>query len=161
MLNKYRIHELAKDFDVKSTEVIDLLSKYYTEPMKHQTLLDEEMLDIIFETFTRDNEVENFDEYFATAALPKPAREKKAEAAPEPVEPAKPQPAAPAKPGAAKAPARPAERTAVKRPGVISQPAKPSSSFQRRQKPAYGPSSTTGETKGEGTVDTFRTRRTR
>ncbi|HOU10417.1 MAG TPA: translation initiation factor IF-2 [Clostridiales bacterium] len=156
MLNKYRIHELAKDFDVKSTEVIELLSKYYTEPMKHQTLLDEEMLDIIFETFTLEHEVENFDEYFATAALPKPEREKKPDAAPEPAEPAKPQPAAGAKPGAAKAPARPADRTAVKRPGVISQPAKPSQPFQRRQKPAgSGPVQPQARTKGEvRTIDT-------
>lgn len=65
MMNKYRVHEVAKDFDKPSKSVIDLLGKYFDEPKKHMTALEEKELDVIFETFTQQNEVESFDEYFA------------------------------------------------------------------------------------------------
>lgn len=29
--NKYRVHEVAKDFDIKSNIVIDLLGKYFDD----------------------------------------------------------------------------------------------------------------------------------
>ena len=72
-VNKYRVHEVAKDFNVKSNGVIELLGKYFEDPKKHQTALTDEELDIIFETFTQDKAVESFDEYFKVTA------EKKAE----------------------------------------------------------------------------------
>ena len=72
-VNKYRVHEVAKDFNVKSNGVIELLGKYFEDPKKHQTALTDDELDIIFETFTQDKSVESFDEYFKVTA------EKKAE----------------------------------------------------------------------------------
>ena len=65
MMNKYRVHEVAKDFDKPSKSVIDLLGEYFEEPKKHMTALEEKELDVIFETFTQQNEVESFDAYFA------------------------------------------------------------------------------------------------
>ena len=53
-VNKYRVHEVAKDFNVKSNGVIELLGKYFEDPKKHQTALTDEELDIVFETFTQD-----------------------------------------------------------------------------------------------------------
>ena len=35
--NKYRVHEVAKDFDIKSNIVIDLLGKYFDDKKKHMT----------------------------------------------------------------------------------------------------------------------------
>ena len=57
MINKYRVHEVAKDFDIKSNLVVDLLAKYFDGQKKHMTALEEDELDIIFETFTKENEV--------------------------------------------------------------------------------------------------------
>lgn len=71
MMNKYRVHEVAKDFDKPSKSVIDLLGEYFEEPKKHMTALEEKELDVIFETFTQQNEVESFDAYFARASLPR------------------------------------------------------------------------------------------
>ncbi|MCR5485688.1 MAG: translation initiation factor IF-2 [Clostridiales bacterium] len=65
MINKYRVHEVAKDFNMKSNAVIDLLAKYFGDTKKHMTALEEIELDVIFETFTQQNQVESFDEYFA------------------------------------------------------------------------------------------------
>ena len=91
-VNKYRVHEVAKDFNVKSNGVIELLGKYFEDPKKHQTALTDEELDIIFETFTQDKAVSSFDEYFKVTAekKPEPKAEKKAE------EPAKAEEKAPA-----------------------------------------------------------------
>lgn len=98
MMNKYRVHEVAKDFDKPSKSVIDLLGEYFEEPKKHMTALEEKELDVIFETFTQQNEVESFDAYFAMgkpAEAEQPARpaEKEAPAAKKaPEQPAKPGP---------------------------------------------------------------------
>ncbi len=138
MINKYRVHEVAKDFDMKSNAVIDLLAKYYDDQKKHMTALEEDELDIIFETFTLEHQVESFEPYFATAGDPKPERKaapETAAAAAEPVaEPApqqEPQTAA-AQP-AAERPA--AERPAKQEPQVKKQPEKQGQPQPAQKKP--------------------------
>ena len=74
MMNKYRVHEVAKDFNKPSKAVIDLLGEYFEEPKKHMTALEEKELDVIFETFTQQNEVESFDTYFAMGKAAEPER---------------------------------------------------------------------------------------
>lgn len=78
MMIKYRVHEVAKDLNVPSKEVIELLGKHFEEPKKHMTALTPEELDIVFEYFTQKNKVESLDAYFSTA------KEKKEEPAPQP-----------------------------------------------------------------------------
>ena len=75
MLNKYKVSEVAKDFGLKSKDVIDLLAKYFEDPKKHSSALNEDELDIIFETFTLEKQVdeEGLNAYFETAS----AREEK------------------------------------------------------------------------------------
>ena len=89
MINKYRVHEVAKDFDIKSNIVVDLLAKYFDGQKKHMTALEEDELDVIFETFTKENEVADLNEYFEYMPAPKkvkeaPAEEKAEEPAPAP-----------------------------------------------------------------------------
>ena len=62
--NKYRVHEVAKDFDVKSNGIIEMLGTYFEGAKKAQTALTDDELDIIFETLTQGKQVETFDEYF-------------------------------------------------------------------------------------------------
>ncbi len=76
---KYRVHEVAKDFDQPSKDVVDLLAKYFDDPKKHMTALTNDELNIVFEHFTQTNQVENFDAYFAMADE-KPAEAPKAKA---------------------------------------------------------------------------------
>ncbi|MBQ9849715.1 MAG: translation initiation factor IF-2 [Clostridia bacterium] len=113
MISKYRVHEVAKDFNIKSNIVVDLLGKYFDGQKKHMTALEEDELDVIFETFTKENQTEDLNEYFNFVPESKkkkeekaeeaPAEEAKAEAAPEKKEEKKPEekkaekPAAPAK----------------------------------------------------------------
>ncbi|MBQ2669056.1 MAG: translation initiation factor IF-2 [Clostridia bacterium] len=87
MMMKYRVHEVAKDLEVANKEVLDILGKYVKEPKKHMTALEENELNIVFDKFTQDHAVENFDVYFA-------ARNKAQEApAADPAPAAQPQPA--------------------------------------------------------------------
>ncbi len=77
MISKYRVHEVAKDFDIKSNIVVDLLTKYFEGQKKHMTVLEEDELDMIFETFTLEHNTEDLEPYFA---LQNPDSPKKAEA---------------------------------------------------------------------------------
>lgn len=65
MMMKYRVHEVAKDLEVPNKEVLDILGKYVKEPKKHMTALEENELNIVFDKFTQDHSVKNFDAYFA------------------------------------------------------------------------------------------------
>ena len=65
MVIKYRVHEVAKDFDVPSKDVIDFLGEHFDDPKQHMTALTDDELNIIFEHLTKENEVDSFDPYFA------------------------------------------------------------------------------------------------
>ncbi|MCR4925663.1 MAG: translation initiation factor IF-2 [Clostridiales bacterium] len=71
MIIKYKLNEVAKDFNKPSKEVSDLVSKYFDVQKKAQSALEAEELDVIFEVFTQQAQVESFDEYYATASVKK------------------------------------------------------------------------------------------
>ena len=76
MMIKYRVHEVAKDFDVPSKDIITLLSGFISEPKKSQTVLEENELNIIFDYMTQNNQVESFDYYFAQGEKAREERRK-------------------------------------------------------------------------------------
>ncbi len=78
MMIKYRVHEVAKDLEAPSKDVIALLKEYTGDEKKHMTALTEDELNIIFEYYTQKNQVKSFDEYFAL--------QKEREVKPKPVE---------------------------------------------------------------------------
>ena len=65
MVLKYKVNEVAKDLNINSNEVIELLSKYSDKPKKAQTVLTAEELNFVFDYFTQKNQVDTFDGYFA------------------------------------------------------------------------------------------------
>ncbi|HAS38701.1 MAG TPA: translation initiation factor IF-2, partial [Ruminococcaceae bacterium] len=77
MINKYRVHEVAKDFDCPSKEILDIVTKHFEGQKKSMTALEESELDVIFEIITKENSVDSFDAYFATANEPKKEEKKK------------------------------------------------------------------------------------
>ncbi|MGI6031747.1 MAG: translation initiation factor IF-2 [Eubacteriales bacterium] len=85
---KYRVHEVAKDFGLTSKEIIKVLEPYGLGGKNHMTTLTTEELNIIFETFTQNNQVQDLKGYFASGeqqvAKPEPKQEpvKKAQPAP-------------------------------------------------------------------------------
>lgn len=74
MMKKYKLHEAAKDFNVPSKKLTDLLGKYFEGEKKSQTALEEKELDVIFDLLTAEHAVESLDSYFAMqkAASDKP-----------------------------------------------------------------------------------------
>ena len=116
---KYRIHEVAKDFNVSSKVISQILTDYVAAPKNHMQVLENHELDVIFEYMTQHNQVASLEDIFKVApktespkAAPSPKTEggKKTEAkAGKPAE----KPAAPstaAAPAAAPEPAPAAEK---------------------------------------------------
>ncbi|MDQ5983126.1 MAG: Translation initiation factor IF-2 [Eubacteriales bacterium SKADARSKE-1] len=83
MMIKYRVHEVAKDLNIPSKDIIDLIKNYSGKEKKHMTALTEDELNIVFEYFTQKNQVENFDKYFS---MIRPVREVKKEETEKPKE---------------------------------------------------------------------------
>ena len=81
MMIKYRVSEVAKDFGKTTKEVINLLAEFEDTPKKSMTALEENELDLVFERFTQDAQVENFDEYFAMGERARAQEKAAAEAA--------------------------------------------------------------------------------
>ncbi len=80
-LIKYRVHEVAKDFDTSSKLITEILTEYATTPKNHMQVLEDEELDIIFEYMTQHNQIESIAEVFNDTAPAEPKAEKKPEKA--------------------------------------------------------------------------------
>lgn len=141
MMKKYRVHEVAKDLDVQNKDVLDILAKYVEEPKKHMTALEENELDIVFESFTQSRSVKNFGAYFDSANAKQEA--KKPEPAANPVKKQEPAPAAnPAKklePSQQQRPPANNDNRKTGRPGPVQnrteRPAQPRQGQQPAKKP--------------------------
>jgi len=79
-IEKYRVHEVAKDFKTTSKVITQILTDYATTPKNHMQVLEGNELDIIFEYMTQHNQMESLEELYKTPA-PKaaPKKEKKEE----------------------------------------------------------------------------------
>ena len=85
--NKYRVHEVAKDFGVSTKEITEILTKYAETPKNHMQVLEDRELSLIFEYLTQHNPVSSIAVIYAEGAK---ASEKK------PAPAAKPAQSAPA-----------------------------------------------------------------
>ena len=77
MINKYRVHEVAKDFNTTSKVITQILTDYATTPKNHMQVLENNELDVIFEYLTQHNQAESLAAIFASA--PKAGEAKPAE----------------------------------------------------------------------------------
>ena len=97
--NKYRVHEVAKDFGVSTKEITEILTKYAETPKNHMQVLEDRELSLIFEYLTQHNPVSSIAVIYAEGAK---AAEKKPASAAKPAQSApaqssgKPQQQAPA-----------------------------------------------------------------
>ena len=77
---KYRVHEVAKDFNVPTKTISEILAKYGTAPKNHMQVLTMQELDIVFQSLTVNNQISGIQEIYAASPAPEPA----ATPAPEP-----------------------------------------------------------------------------
>ncbi len=68
MTNKYKVSDLAKDLNMKSKDLINLITDAIGVEKKSGASLNEEEIGIVFSHITAINSVKSFDEYFATGA---------------------------------------------------------------------------------------------
>ena len=128
MIEKYRVHEVAKDLGLPSKQIIELLSRYFGgDPKKHMTALEANELSLIFEHYTAQHSVESFDSYFAQAVPRKPA--------PKP-EPAEQKPAKPSSKPKLEPASAPVAQAAPPRAAA---PAKAGKKGESRHRPAKAP----------------------
>ena len=83
MIEKYKLHEVARDLNLNGKELMTLLQERFGgEPRKSQTVLSGDELNFVFEHYTQKHAVRDFGEYFklgeARPKTPAPA-EKPAE----------------------------------------------------------------------------------
>ena len=119
---KYRIHEVAKDFNVTSKVISQILTDYIAAPKNHMQVLETNELDVIFEYMTQHNQADSLQDIFNAAAKAEPAKKPQAEKAPaadaakKPQQPVKPQ--GQTQKGAQPQPARPQSAAAAQQPAA-------------------------------------------
>ncbi len=120
-LNKYRVHEVAKDFGVPTKTITEILTKYATTPKNHMQVLSDHELSLIFEYLTQHNQVSGIQVIYADT-YQEPESKKPQEAAPQPAapQPAQQQPPKGQKP---RQDQRPAPAQGAQQPGGGAQPA--------------------------------------
>ncbi len=63
--NKYRVHEVAKDFGVPTKQITEILTKYAETPKNHMQVLGDRELSLIFESLTQHNQVSGIQAIYA------------------------------------------------------------------------------------------------
>ena len=86
--NKYRVHEVAKDFGVATKDITEILTKYAETPKNHMQVLEDRELSLIFEYLTQHNQIDSIATVFAEGAK---AEAKKPEQKKQPQQNDKPQ----------------------------------------------------------------------
>ncbi len=81
MAKKIKLSDAAKDLDISSKEIIDFFAKKGDNKKKPASILTEKEMNLLLEYQTKKNEVESFDDYFASKN--KPESVKKEESKPE------------------------------------------------------------------------------
>ena len=71
---KYRIHEVAKDFNVTSKVISQILTDYIAPPKNHMQVLENNELDVIFEYMTQHNQVASLQDIFNVQPKAEPAK---------------------------------------------------------------------------------------
>ena len=134
---KYRVHEVAKDFGLSSKTITEILTKYATTPKNHMQVLEDAELSVIFEYLTRQHQCASMEELLRA---PEPKAEPKAE---------KPEAAAKAEPAAEKPAAAAAQPAKKEQPQQSAQAKKP----EKPRAPRQAPEKRVVDTRGGGNVN--------
>ena len=106
-IEKYRVHEVAKDFGLPTKTITEILTKYAQAPKNHMQVLTDHELSLIFDYLTQHNQVSSIQAIFADTFKEK---EKEAPKAPSAEKAAAPvQDSSAAKPAPKQAGAAPAQ----------------------------------------------------
>ena len=97
---KYRVHEVAKDFGLPSKTVTEILTKYATTPKNHMQVLDDNELSLIFEALTQQHQCASIEDLLRVPEAPAQKAPKQPEAGKRPGQAAQAKPAEEKQPAA-------------------------------------------------------------
>ncbi len=108
-LVKYRLKDVATDFDLPVKEIADVVTKFYEKPKSNTRIMTEEELNVVFDYITKTHQIESLEQVFAVQPKKVEKPEEKAPEKPvsEEKKPAVSAPKTEQKPAAAEAPAKP------------------------------------------------------
>ena len=108
-LVKYRLKDVATDFDLPVKEITDVVAKFYEKPKSNTRIMTEEELNVVFDYITKTHQIESLEQVFAVQPKKVEKPEEKAPEKPvsEEKKPAVSAPKTEQKPAAAEAPAKP------------------------------------------------------
>lgn len=75
---KYRISNMAKDLNIKSKEIIDILTEYGFEGRTHASVLEPDQFNLVMNKITSEKQIKNFDAYMKGEAKIEPVNKKAA-----------------------------------------------------------------------------------
>ena len=166
MDKKYRVNELAKDLNVSTNDITEVVQEYFGVQKKSQASLSEEELSVVLEKYSQKNQVNNFNSYFASASKSKAEKKeeksevksaKKAEKKPEPKKEAVKADDKPEK--TEKAQAKPAEAKTEPKTEAKAEPKKEVKADSKPEAKAEPKSETKAEAKSEAKNDRFADRK--
>ena len=62
---KYKIREVAKDFDMPTKSVMNMVTEYFEAPKSSAQVLSDDQLNLVFDLITRENQIDSVEEVFA------------------------------------------------------------------------------------------------
>ena len=83
-IEKYRVHEVAKDFGLPTKTITEILTRYVAAPKNHMQVLTDHELSVIFDYLTQHNQISGIQAIYADTLpkeQPKPAPQQQAKQA--------------------------------------------------------------------------------
>ncbi|MDD6024894.1 MAG: translation initiation factor IF-2 [Oscillospiraceae bacterium] len=62
---KYKIRDVAKDFDLPSKVIVNMITEHFEAPKSSAQVLTDEQLNLVFDLITRQNQIDSIEEVFA------------------------------------------------------------------------------------------------
>ena len=62
---KYKIREVAKDFDMPAKSVMNMVTEHFEAPKSSAQVLSDDQLNLVFDLITRENQIDSVEEVFA------------------------------------------------------------------------------------------------
>ncbi len=62
---KYKIREVAKDFDMPAKSVVNMVTEHFEAPKSSAQVLTDDQLNLVFDLITRENQIDSIEEVFA------------------------------------------------------------------------------------------------
>ena len=140
---QFKVSQLAKDLNIKNKDILDVLGDAGITVKSAQTALDPAHFDILFETLTRNNQIDSIDKYMSGETYIPSKKTPKEEKKPESPKAEAPKPEAPKaeapKAAEPKVEAPKAEPTKVEAPKAEAPKAAPAQPAEEKKAPAVAP----------------------